>query len=167
MKVCTAVNELPREAARLIQDLGLTPHPEGGWYRRLHTGTVAVRRPDGEQRPGVTLIHYLLPAGAFSAWHRVDGDEIWHYLDGDALELLHLDQQGRCQPTRLGPMSQASPVTVIPAGDWQAARPLGQWTLAACAVGPGFAFHGFELLRERDDAEGWLAGHEQDLRELL
>jgi uncharacterized protein len=33
----------------------------------------------------------------------------------------------------------------VPAGFWQAARPLGEWTLAGCTVAPGFQFEGFEL----------------------
>ena len=34
---------------------------------------------------------------------------------------------------------------VVPAGDWQAAESLGDWTLVSCTVSPGFQFAGFEL----------------------
>lgn len=37
------------------------------------------------------------------------------------------------------------PQLVVPAGDWQAAEPLGAWTLVGCTVSPGFRFEGFEL----------------------
>ena len=33
----------------------------------------------------------------------------------------------------------------MPAGAWQAARPLGAWTLVGCIVSPAFEFAGFEL----------------------
>ncbi|SEO44209.1 cupin domain-containing protein [Aquisalimonas asiatica] len=161
---------LPDDALRRIETLGLAPHPEGGWYRRIHTGTVPVHRPDGSERPGITLIHYLLPAGMHSAWHRVDGDEIWHYLDGDPLTLWHMGAQGTPARITLGPAargSQANPVAVIPAGDWQAATPDGRWTLTACAVGPGFDFAGFTLLREREGGRAWLGRHAPDLLHLL
>lgn len=158
---------LPPDAAHLVEALGLAPHPEGGWYRRIHTGTVPILRPDGEQRPGVTLIHYLLPAGVHSAWHRVDGDEIWHYLDGDPLTLWHLRADGGRRDITLGPAAQADPVAVIPAGDWQAAAPNGRWTLAACAVGPGFDFAGFTLLRDLNGGCDWLRGHAPQLARLL
>lgn len=158
---------LPEGAARLVEELGLSPHPEGGWYRRIHTGTVPVTRADGEQRPGISLIHYLLPAGAYSAWHCVDGDEIWHYLDGDPLTLWHLGNDGRVRAVSLGPRPDSSPVAVVPAGDWQAAAPQGRWTFAACAVGPGFAFHGFTLLRDREEGRDWLARHAPELMGLL
>jgi predicted cupin superfamily sugar epimerase len=33
---------------------------------------------------------------------------------------------------------------VVPAGQWQAAETLGDWTLAGCTVAPGFEFATFE-----------------------
>ena len=48
---------------------------------------------------------------------------------------------------RLGPDVLGDEVVqaVVPAGWWQAARPLGEWTLVSCTVSPGFRFEGFEL----------------------
>ena len=40
---------------------------------------------------------------------------------------------------------------VVPAGTWQSATPLGEWTLVSCVVAPGFEFEGFEL-----GPDGWL-----------
>ncbi len=37
------------------------------------------------------------------------------------------------------------PQAVVPAGAWQAARPLGVWALVGCIVAPAFSFDGFEL----------------------
>ena len=37
------------------------------------------------------------------------------------------------------------PVAVVPAGWWQTARSLGDWSLVSCCVGPGFDFADFEL----------------------
>jgi hypothetical protein len=34
---------------------------------------------------------------------------------------------------------------VVPAGVWQAARPLGGWVLVGCTVAPGFEFSSFEM----------------------
>jgi hypothetical protein len=34
---------------------------------------------------------------------------------------------------------------VVPAGHWQAARSLGDWSLVTCTVSPGFRFEGFDL----------------------
>jgi predicted cupin superfamily sugar epimerase len=48
---------------------------------------------------------------------------------------------------RLGPdlTSGETLQAVVPAGAWQAARPLGAWSLVACVVAPAFEFEGFEL----------------------
>jgi uncharacterized protein len=42
---------------------------------------------------------------------------------------------------------------VVPAGWWQAARPLGDHALVGCAVGPGFDFADFALLGDLPAAE--------------
>jgi predicted cupin superfamily sugar epimerase len=41
-----------------------------------------------------------------------------------------------------------APQAVVPAGAWQAARPLGAFALAGCIVAPAFEFTGFELAPE-------------------
>lgn len=116
-----------------------------------------MQRGDGQARAALTVILFLLPAGAISRWHRVQGaDESWHFIGGDPLELLQLPPGGgEAQARRLGfdPADGALlPLAVVPSGWWQAARSLGAWSLVTCCVGPGFEFADFELLRER--AEG-------------
>ncbi len=37
------------------------------------------------------------------------------------------------------------PQIVVPAGWWQSARSLGEWTLVGCTVAPGFDFAAFEM----------------------
>jgi predicted cupin superfamily sugar epimerase len=40
---------------------------------------------------------------------------------------------------------------VVPAGHWQAARPVGpRHALVSCTVGPGFDFADFEMARAED-----------------
>jgi predicted cupin superfamily sugar epimerase len=48
---------------------------------------------------------------------------------------------------RLGPDVLGDEVVqaVVPAGWWQAAWSLGDWTLVSCTVSPGFQFEGFDL----------------------
>ncbi len=126
----------------LIETLGLAPHPEGGHYRETwRAATVA-------GRSGGTAIYFLLRAGEVSHWHRVDAVEVWHHYAGDPLELGIAptgDEPAVWQV--LGPdiAAGARPQLVVPAHAWQAARPLGEWTLVGCTVVPGFDFAGFEL----------------------
>ncbi len=127
------------ESAKIIARLGLQPHPEGGWYRQTWVGPVVDGRASG------TAILFLLQAGQRSHWHRVDADEIWLWHAGAALELSM--GTTRAVDHRMGPDVLGFEVVqmVVPAGHWQAARSLGDWTLVSCTVSPGFRFEGFEL----------------------
>ncbi|WP_266170421.1 cupin domain-containing protein [Dyella subtropica] len=140
-------------AATLISTLQLQPHVEGGHYRRFHTAV----SPDGV-RPSFSAIHFLLAADEISDWHVVDADEAWHYVEGDPLELLiYHPNEERLERCRLGPLADgASVVHVVPAHAWQAARPLGDYTLVTCLVAPAFEFAGFRLLGDGDSFAGRL-----------
>lgn len=130
------------DAARLIARLGLRPHPEGGHYAETW------RAPDGtDGRAVATAILFLLAAGERSHWHRVDAHEVWLHHAGSPLLLRIDDGDGTSQAHRLGSdlAGGESPQVVVPAGMWQAAEPLGEWTLVSCVVAPGFEFDGFEL----------------------
>ena len=133
-------------AVELLQTLGLRPHPEGGHYVELFRSARRVDVLDRDVvRAAITTIYFMLAAGEFSRWHRVVSDEIWHYHEGDAIELLLFDDRG-LRRVRLGPVSRETrPTIVVPAGTWQAARPIGSYSLSACTVGPGFEFADFAL----------------------
>ncbi|MEZ5936896.1 MAG: cupin domain-containing protein [Hyphomonadaceae bacterium] len=129
------------DAGDVIAALDLQPHPEGGWYRE----TWREATPEG-RRPAGTAIYYLLREGEQSWWHRVDAAEIWHVYAGAPLE-LRMASGGRETTVALGADLDAGqrPQEIVPAGVWQAARSLGDWTLCGCTVAPGFEFSGFEL----------------------
>lgn len=142
-------------AQRLIEQLGLAPHPEGGWYRETWRAA-----PGHDGRPGGTAILFLLRAGETSHWHRVDAAELWLWQAGDPLELRR--SPGEAGPVRAailggdvgaGQQLQA----VVAPGEWQAARsahtPLAGYSLVSCVVVPGFDFAGFTLA-----APGWEPG---------
>ena len=147
-------------AAELIATLDLRPHPEGGFYREVFRSEARVTPADGRgARAALTTIYFLLPEGSVSRWHRVSSDEVWHLYEGGPLELLELSESGRdLARHRLAPVGGddrggdvAAPVRTIPAGAWQAARPLAGYALVGCTVGPGFEFADFRLLA--DDPE--------------
>jgi predicted cupin superfamily sugar epimerase len=131
------------EAAEIIARLGLLPHPEGGHYVETYRHS-----PDGSgERGSCTAIYYLLRAGERSHWHRVDAVEIWHYYAGDPLSLLLSADGHGTRTITLGADLTAGqlPQAVVPAHVWQAAAPLGAWTLVGCTVSPAFEFAGFEM----------------------
>ena len=134
-------------AADLIRLLEFKPHPEGGHFRETFRDRPAA---DGG-RAASTAIYFLLARGERSHWHRVDAVEVWHYYAGAPLLLEIADDAARTVVT-LGPDLAAGerPQGIVPAGAWQAAHSLGDWTLVGCTVAPGFEFAGFELA-----AKGW------------
>lgn len=134
----------------LAVSLGLEPHPEGGWYRQTWASPVAVTLPDGRSRPTATLIHFLLPAGASSAWHRVASAEVWLAHTGTVT--LELGGDGAAPedpaPVLLGVDLGRGEVAqvLVPAGVWQRTVPADDDALVSCLVSPGFDFADFELL---------------------
>lgn len=132
----------------LADALDLEPHPEGGWYRQTWVAPETVTLPDGRVRPTATLIHFLLPAGESSAWHRVSSDEVW--LAHQGAVTLELGGTGAAPATgtvvevspEVGP---GSPQVLVPAGTWQRTVPRDTEALVSCLVSPGFDFDDFEL----------------------
>ena len=139
-------------ADEIIARLDLAPHPEGGWYRETWIAAAA----EGERAVG-TAILFLLKAGEASHWHRVDADEIWHFHAGAPLALrVAVTEAGPSRTGVLGADLAAGqmPQRIVPAGHWQAARSLGDWTLVSCTVSPAFRFEGFELAPPGFDIPG-------------
>lgn len=136
-------------AAEIVRLLDLKPHPEGGHYRETFRDRRLI-----EGRAASTAIYFLLAAGEYSHWHRIDAVETWHYYAGAPLE-LQIAQDGRRTIVKLGGnlASGEQPQAIVPVRAWQAAKSLGDWTLAGCTVAPGFEFSGFELA-----PEGWSPG---------
>lgn len=156
-------------AGRLIRELKLVPHPEGGHFREVFRSSRRVSR--GElSRSALTTIYFLLRAGERSRWHVVDADEAWHFLRGAALELLTYDPEaGRLARRRLNGALRGThgPVSVVPAGNWQAARSTGAYSLAGCTVGPGFEFADFRFVADLPGHERAFTGPLADFRDLL
>lgn len=136
----------PNSADTLIEQLQLSAHPEGGWYRETWRGDA-----NASGRASGTAILFLLKADESSHWHRVDADEMWIWQGGDALNLeIAEGDAGPVRTVRLGSNVDAGEHLqgLVPTGAWQAARPAGErhgYTLVSCMVVPGFEFAGFEL----------------------
>ena len=158
-------------ADHLIMTLDLRPHPEGGFYREVYRSAERVVPADARgNRAALTTIYFLLPAGSHSRWHVVASDEVWHLYEGDGLELLELDTLGaNITRHRLAAVGDGAgaPVHTVPAGNWQAARPLGAYALVGCTVAPGFEFADFQMLVERPDLAATVRTAWPDVASLL
>ena len=145
------------EAEKVARALGLSAHPEGGWFREVFRSPERIPRPALPQRftgerSLATSILYLLAAGERSRFHRLLADELWCHHAGGAIR-LHVLERGGARPILLGP---GTPQVTVPHGTWFAAEPEpgAAFALASCIVSPGFEYDDFELAgRERLLAE--------------
>lgn len=128
-------------------DLGLQPHPEGGWYAETYRHATSVAIDGLGDRSLGTAIYFLLLPGESSAWHRVRSDELWFHHRGGPLRLWIGEDPGAATEHLLGPDIQAGqrPQLLVPGDQWQAARPVDEAVLVSCVVVPGFDFADFTL----------------------
>jgi predicted cupin superfamily sugar epimerase len=157
-----------KRAKNLISEFGLQPHPEGGYFRENFRSAYKVQPLDERSaRSALTTIYFLLTKGQYGRWHRVASDEIWHFYEGDPLEVYWIDDRDVLHQEVLGPgSSNAHPMCVVPAGCWQAARPLGEYSFLGCDVAPGFEFQDFEMISEGSAALAHITSLRADLAEF-
>jgi predicted cupin superfamily sugar epimerase len=140
----TSIPTLPGSAtpAQLIEMLDLSPHPEGGYFRRTYQNSLG-----GGARGHATAIYYLLEGGDFAKWHKIDADELWLWHAGAPLTLEIKEENGVTEQSTLGPdvLEGQRPQVLVPGEYWQRARSEGNWTLVSCVVSPGFLFETFEM----------------------
>lgn len=145
---------MSRSASEWIEQLSMVQHIEGGWYREVYRSALVHPRsslPPGfaGDRPACTHIFFLLEQKGFSAFHRIQSDELWHFYDGDPLIVYEINAAGHLTEHLLGtdPGRQQSLFCVIRAGSWFGSRvaPGSHYSLVGCTVAPGFDFADFEL----------------------
>ena len=168
------MNFQKRTADYWINRLNLSTHIEGGAFREIYRSPVMVSRPSlplsfSGDRSFCTSIYFLLKHNQFSAFHKINSDEIWHFYYGDALLVYEINELGQLLIHRLGnnPDKGESFQCVISAGNWFAARlaPGGDYSLVGCTVSPGFDFADFELAKQKELIQ-LFPEHEKIIREL-
>jgi len=133
---------LTQDGQYWIDHLGLSPHPEGGYYRVTYKSDLIIAN-----RPASTAIYFLLHGRDFSAFHRIASDELWHFYAGSALVVYVIEPNGECSELHLG--NDGVFQGVVRAGCWFASRlkDAASYALVGCTVAPGFDFADFELAR--------------------
>ena len=125
------------DSDKLIEQLEMNPHPEGGYYSE------SFRDRDNS----VSLIYYLLKKGQRSHWHRLKKNEILHFYKGDPLS-VHISADAKTTITKkLGSSisSNENLHLVIHAGSWFSMNSEGDYSLIGCTVSPAFDYVDFEL----------------------
>lgn len=142
------------DAGYWIKKLNLEPHPEGGFYKETYRSHEIIPKkalPDrfSGDRVFSTCIYYLLNKEDFSAFHRIQQDELWHFYDGSSLTIHIIDPDGAYFTKKLGTdMDEGeTPQVVVAAGCFFSAETNDKklFSLTGCTVAPGFDFADFEL----------------------
>jgi uncharacterized protein len=142
------------DAATIIKQLGLQPHPEGGFYRETYRcdeelAAAALPSRYGKDRNLSTAIYYLLTPDSFSSLHRLRSDEVFHFYAGDPVTMLQLYDDGCGETVVLGQDIVAGQQlqVVVPKDIWQGMflNDGGSFALLGTTVAPGFDFADFEL----------------------
>lgn len=138
----------------IIKRLELEPHPEGGYFRETYRSAGEIDASGlgsgfSGKRNYSTCIYFLLTSDSFSAFHRINQDEIWHFYDGSPIRLHTISESGEHKTFVIGRNIHLGEVLqlIVPAGDWFAAEVMDNdsFSLVGCTVSPGFSFEDFEL----------------------
>lgn len=135
---------IPEKAKLYIDQLGLLPHPEGGFYKETYrsSGTTGDRNL-------MTAIYFLITSKNISRFHRIKSDEIWYFHDGSPLSVHTLDKENGHQIHQVGLDLEKgeNPQFLVPAKTifGSSLDQENAFSLVSCTVAPGFDFADFEL----------------------
>ncbi len=147
---------------QLIKQFQLQPHPEGGYYKETYRSPEIIpdqilsRQFKGD-RAYSTAIYFLLEQGNFSAFHRIESDEVWHFYAGQTLLIHVIHINGKFETIKLGSNIEngESFQYAVPARSWFASEPSTDtyFSFVGCTVSPGFDFDDFELAKAEELAK--------------
>lgn len=144
---------------KIIQKLGLKPHPEGGFFKETYRSSGKINEDNlGSMYSGTrnysTSIYFLLTSNNFSAFHKIKQDEIWHFYDGSPIRLHTISETGDHSQFIIGRniIKKEVPQLIVPGGHWFAAEVIDNdsYSLVGCTVSPGFDFEDFDLPSRND-----------------
>jgi predicted cupin superfamily sugar epimerase len=150
-------------AEELIAWLGLEPHPEGGFFRRIYTSPVPHGTTGGTRATASSIYYLMTERQPFGRLHRNRSDILHFFLEGDPVEYHTVDPEGRLDVRILGGADARH--LLVPGGWWKASRvPEGsRYALVAEVVTPGFDFADHEFASEADLPPGLRDGLRQFL----
>lgn len=145
---------MKNEIKQLIEKLNLAPHPEGGYFKETYRAYEQIPVESlGDNYSGdrnvATCIYFLLTSDNFSAFHKINQDEIWHFYSGSPILLHIISEKGLYESHQIGSniLNSEVPQFVVPGGSWFAAEVIdnNSYSLIGCTVSPGFHFDDFHL----------------------
>jgi predicted cupin superfamily sugar epimerase len=157
-------------AQQIIKKFNLETHPEGGYFKETYRSEL-VAVPEGfkSERNYSTSIYFLITNEAFSAFHKVNQDEIWHFYIGSCIHLHLIHPNGKYELIKVGNQITDGevPQFVFTAQTWFAAEVVEehQFAFVGCTVSPGFDFKDFELAN-REALTSKFPNHKNTIKRL-
>lgn len=145
-----------------IKKLDMQAHPEGGYFKETYRAAEQISKNGLPERfSGTrnfsTAIYFLLEKENFSAFHRIEQDEMWHFYEGGALNVHVISPEGEYSLIKVGndPEKGEQFQAVVKAGSWFASevQDKSSFALVGCTVAPGFDFEDFELAEKNTLAQ--------------
>lgn len=138
----------------ILDHFELEPHPEGGYFKETYRSSEFIKEAHLSSkfkgnRNFSTSIYFLLTSDSFSAFHKINQDEIWHFYKGSSLSLHIISPKGILSTIMIGSdiAKGETPQYVVPAGHYFAAKVnnTSSYAFVGCTVSPGFDFRDFDL----------------------
>ena len=142
------------KAKEIINHFNLIAHPEGGFFKEVYRSKGKINSKNlGKEFEGnrnyCTSIYFLLTSDTFSAFHKIQQDEIWHFYTGTTLKLHQISPEGNYSFVLIGTNFNNGeiPQYTVPAHYYFAAEVLEKdsFSFVGCTVSPGFDFRDFML----------------------
>lgn len=153
--------QIKEEIERIVEQLHLQPHPEGGFYSEVYRSIESI---PGKDRQLMTSIYFLLTSDNVSNFHRIKSDELWFHHQGSPITVHTLSKEGGHQKIKVGTNLEKGEV---PQAIVQKEVIFGScvdeensYALVSCVVAPGFDFQDFELFSRAELMEQFPEHHE-------
>lgn len=134
---------------KLIDQLQLKPHPEGGYFREVIKGNSSELA-----RAPYSSIYFLLSHDNISHFHRIDADEIWYHHKGNSLLVHMISPEGQYECISLGKEITKGDVLqyVVPKGTIFASSIANEegYALVGCMCQPAFDFNNFKIFTQNE-----------------
>ena len=158
-----------KDASYWIENLKLQAHPEGGYFKETYRAEDTVLNKYGKNRSASTGIYFLITSANFSAFHKIESDEMWHFYGGSPLVVYVLMPDGELNILQIGNDLEKgqTPQAIVPAGCWFASRVevFNSYSFVGCTVAPGFDFQDF-VLANRQELTAEYPKHKEIIQEL-
>ncbi|WP_442598696.1 cupin domain-containing protein [Neobacillus sp. D3-1R] len=158
---------IEKNAQYWITNLGLLPHPEGGYYKSTYASDAVI--PGIKERKLFTSIYFLLGSNDISHFHRLKSDELWYFHGGSSLTVHVIDESGEYKEMKLGLNFEKGevPQVLVPKNTifGSSVHEEDTFSLVGCMVSPGFDFEDFELFDQEELLELY-PQHEKIIRKM-